>query len=258
MTRRTTPYLLSTLALVLVAGLVLGPVILLVRMSLFEPATGRGFYTSDTFTTANYTVLLERDSLKLFAFTGGFGLVVAVVTVFIGYPVALFVRSLTPRWQSFALALVLIPKTAGVLATLFGLQRMLPRGLFAAIAAEVYLILPYAVLVLLVQLRSIDTTLVAAAHGLGASRWQAFRRITLPLSQPGLILAAELGLIWGLSAFLGPLFLGGPDEITLSVEVHRQAFEYGRWPRAAAGAVSLLVLIGGVLGALFLLRRRQR
>lgn len=252
------PYLLSTPALVLVAGLVLGPVILLIRMSLFEPATGRGFYTSYTFTTANYAVFLERDSLKLFTFTAVFGLVVAMATVLIGFPLALFVRSLTPRCQSVALALVLIPKTAGVLATLFGLQRMLPRGLFAAIAAEVYLILPYAVLVLLIQLRSIDSTLVAAAHGLGASHWQTFRRVTLPLSRPGLILAAELGLIWGLSAFLGPLFLGGPDETTLSVEVHRQAFEYGRWPRAAAGAVSLLVLIGGVLGVLYLLRRRQR
>ena len=99
---------------------------------------------------------------------------------------------------------------------------------------------------------------VAAARGLGASAWQTFRRVTLPLSVPGLVLAGELALVWGLGAFLGPLFLGGPAEITLSVEVHRQAFEYGRWPRAAALGVVLIGTTGGCLAAYAVLTRRGR
>ena len=140
--------------------------------------------------------------------------------------------------------MILIPKTSGLLATLFGLQRWLPRGVIAAVISEVYLIIPYAVLVLYAQLRSIDSRLFDAASGLGANGWQVFRTVTLPLSRSGLLVAFQLSFIWGLSAFLGPLFLGGPEETTLSVELHRQAFEYGRWPRAAAEAVALLMILG--------------
>lgn len=249
--------LLVAPAVALLGGFVVLPLVLLLRVSLYEPAGGRGFYTAGTVTGENFASLFEPDGRALVRFTVLFAVAVAVTTLVVGYPLALFVRSLTPRRQSLALALILLPKTAGMLATLFGLQRMLPRGLFAAVVAEVYLILPYAVLVLVVQLRAIDPALTAAARGLGAGRWQAFHRITLPLSLPGVLLTAELGLMWGLAAFLGPLFLGGPAETTLSVEVHRQAFEYGRWPRAAADAVGLLVLTLAALLAVSLTRGKR-
>jgi ABC-type spermidine/putrescine transport system permease subunit I len=83
-----------------------------------------------------------------------------------------------------------------------------------------------------------------------------FWRVTLPLSAPGLVLAGQLALVWGVGAFLGPLLLGGPPEATLSVEVHRQAFEYGRWPHAAAQAVLLVAAEGACLAVYALLTRR--
>ena len=93
------------------------------------------------------------------------------------------------------------------------------------------------------QLLNLDSTLRDAARGLGANPWQVFRRVTWPLSLPGVVLAFQFGLMWGLGAFLGPLFLGGPNQTTLAVELHRQAFEYGRWPLAAAESVGLLLLV---------------
>jgi ABC-type spermidine/putrescine transport system permease subunit I len=242
--------------MLLVGLFVVGPLALLVRVSLYAPAHGRGFYTPNTLTLANYADVAGQPGLA--AFTALFAAGVALAAVLLAYPVALFVRSLTPRWQWPLLAVVLVPKTAGALAVLFGLQRWLPRGLSAALLGEVYLIAPYAVLVLVVQLRSIDPTLASAARGLGAGRWQAFRRITLPLSLPGLLLAGQLGLMWGLGAFLGPLFLGTPEHATLSVEVHRRAFEYGQWTRAAALAVLLMTLVGGGTVAFRLVERLTR
>lgn len=238
----TRPQLLSAPALTLLGGFVLTPLVLLLRVSLCEPAAGRGFYTPDTLTLQNFARLFDPHHRSLIAFTVGFAVAVTAVSLAFGYPLALFIRSRADRWQPLAVGLVLIPKTAGTLAALFGLQRLLPRGVVAAALTEAYLIVPYVVLVLVVQLRAIDPTLLAAARGLGANRWQAFRRVTLPLSWPGIILAAELGLAWGIGAFAGPLFLGGPDEMTLSVEVQRQAFENGRWPQAAANAVGLTIL----------------
>ena len=246
---RTSPLLLSAPALALLGGFVLAPLVLLLRVSLCELPAGRGFYAPDTFTLQNYTRLFDPHHLSIIAFTVGFAIAVAGVSLTVGYPLALFIRGRADRWQSLAVGLVLIPKGAGTLAVLFGLQRLLPRGVVSAVLTEAYLIVPYAVLVLVVQLRGIDPTLLAAARGLGANRWQTFRRVTLPLSWPGIILASELGLAWGVGAFAGPSFLGGPDEMTLSVEVQRQAFEYGRWPQAAADAVGLAVLALLVLAA---------
>ena len=52
--------------------------------------------------------------------------------------------------------------------------------------------------------------LAPAARGLGASPWQTFRRVTLPLLAPGLAIAVQLTLAWALGAFIGPLLLGSP------------------------------------------------
>jgi ABC-type spermidine/putrescine transport system permease subunit I len=277
---RARPYLLSAPAAALLVGLLLGPLVLLLRVSLYEPAMSRGFFTPGTWTLANFAAVLDRYGLRLLGFTTVFGIGVAAVSVSVAYPLAFLIRSLSEISRRVAVAGVLLPKLASVLVVVFGLQQLLSaagpvsqflvvtgvgsepvtlsRTLFAAVLTEAYLILPYAVLVLLIQLQRIDPTLEAAARGLGAGRWGAFRRVTLPLSLPGVVLAGQLGLVWGMGAFLGPMFLGGPEQVTLSVEVYRQAFEYNRWPRAAAGAVVLLVAVGGCLGGYSVVTRRVR
>lgn len=239
---RSGRWLLPAPAILLILATVLVPLVLLVRVSLYEPARGRGFFAPGTITVQNYADAFDADGLQIAGFTALFGGTVTVLTLLLGYPLALFLWSLPGRQQSLALALVLLPKAAGLLATMFGLQRGLARGFWAAVIGEVYLILPYAVLVLFAQLRELEHQWIAAARGLGASRFQAFRRVIWPLSLPGVLLSSLLAMIWGTGGFLGPLFLGTPDDMTLSVELHRQAFEYSRWPRAAADAVGLMVL----------------
>jgi putative spermidine/putrescine transport system permease protein len=242
------PYLLATPAAALAAGFLLGPLVLLARVSLYEPAAGRGFYAPATWTAANYAALADGYGLRLVAATAVFAAAVAAASVGFAFGLALFLRTLSPGLRRAGVGLVLLPKLASPLVLLFGLQQLLGpgwnRGPAAAVAGEVLLVAPYLVLVLFVQLGNIDPALPAAARGLGATRGQVFRRVTLPLCGPGLVLAAQLGLVWGAGAFLGPLLLGGPDEATLAVEAHRQAFEYGRWPLAAADAVVLLALAG--------------
>lgn len=245
---RVRPLPLSAPAVLLLGLFVLGPAALLVRVSLYEPARGVGFYTPGTVTTENYAAAVGGDGPKLIGFTVLFAGAVAGATLLTAYPVALLLGSLPSCWRWLLLGVVLAPKTAGPLVALFGLQRWLPRGWVGALVGEVYLLAPYAVLVLVVQLRAIDPVLSSAARGLGASARQVFRRVTLPLSLPGLLLAGQLGLMWGLGAYLGPVFLGTPTETTLSVELHRQAFEYNRWPRAAAVAVLLLGLVAASAG----------
>lgn len=274
---RLVPCFLSAPAAALLVGLLLGPLVLLARMSLYAPAAGRGYYQPGTVTAANFAAVTDGFGLRLLGFTTLFAAGVAVVVVLIGYPLALFLRSLTPTARRVGVAVLLAPKLASALVVMFGLQQLLSaagplsrllvtlhvvdepvtlsRTLGAALLGEVYLTLPYAAVVILLQLGRIDPAVEAAARGLGASRWQAFRRVTLPLSLPGVVVAGQLAFMWGVGAFLGPLLLGGPEHTTLAVEVERQAFQYHQWPRAAAGAV--LLLLTGVLGyALLALARR--
>src|SRR5262249_59877714 len=82
---------------------------------------------------------------------------------------------------------------------------LLTHNLAGVVIAETYLIMPYAVLVFVPALDRIDPDLMAAARGLGAGRFGAFRRVTLPLSLPGVAVAGELCLIWALGAFVGPV-----------------------------------------------------
>jgi ABC-type spermidine/putrescine transport system permease subunit I len=251
---------------------------LLVRVSFYEPAGGRGFFVPGTWTMNNFAAVTDAVGRRLIGFTAAFGAAVAAASVGLGYPLALFIRGLGPTVRRVAVAAVLLPKLASALVVMFGLQQLLSaagpvsrglvtlgvvpesvtlsRSVFAAALGEVYLVLPYAVLVLLIQLGRIDPAVEAAARGLGAGRWQAFRRVTLPLSVPGLVLAGQLGLMWGVGAFLGPMLLANPADGTLAVEVHRQAFDRQNWPRAAAGAV-VLTLTAAALGAVFALVARR-
>jgi ABC-type spermidine/putrescine transport system permease subunit I len=260
--------LLSAPAMLLLLVFFAGPFLFLLRLSFCAPPDGRGFYQADTWTTANYAALFADTYFHQIAlFTLLLALGVTGLVLLFALPLSLFIHALPPRQKALALAAVVLPKLASMLVVVYGLQMMLSsagivnqllqviglvrepmrlsRNLAGAVLGEMYLLLPYAVLVLVVGLERIDPALVPAARGLGASPWRAFRRITLPLLAPGLTLAAQLTLAWALGAFVGPLFMGSPNEITLAVEVHRQTVENNHWPRGAATAA--LLLLGVVL-----------
>ncbi len=269
---RLRPYLLASPAIVLFLGFFLAPMLQLVRVSLYEGGgrsgfgIGSGFYKPNTWTLQAYQTLLgETYFREVWSFTVLLGVGVAVITLAIAYPLSLFIHRLPPKAKALALTAVVLPKLANVLVLIYGLELLLSNsgpvnGLLVGLGAvsepvtlfhnlpgvligETYLILPYAVLVLVAALDRIDPTLLPTARGLGAGPLRAFWRVTLPLSAPGIALAALLSLIWALGAFTAPLLLGSPQELTLGVEVHRQTIENLNWPRGAATAVLMLVTI---------------
>jgi ABC-type spermidine/putrescine transport system permease subunit I len=255
----------------------LAPMLLLVRVSLYEGGGrsgfgigGGGFYKPGTWTIQPYRTLLgETYFREVLTFTVALGIGVAGITLAIGYPLSLFIHRLPPRAKALALTAVVLPKLANVLVLIYGLELLLGNsgpvnGLLVGLGVvsepvafyhnlpgvligETYLILPYAVLVLVAALDRIDPTLLPAARGLGAGPLRAFWRVTLPLSAPGVALAALLSLIWALGAFVGPLLLGSPQQLTLGVEVQRQTFENVNWPRGAATAVLMLITLTACL-----------
>jgi putative spermidine/putrescine transport system permease protein len=105
-----------------------------------------------------------------------------------------------------------------------------------------YVPLPFMVLTLASVMRGIDPALVHAAHSLGASRWQAFRRVFLPLSAPGIAGGTLLVFILSLGFFITPALMGGPSDVMIAMLIEREVEFTLNWSFASTLAVILLAL----------------
>jgi ABC-type spermidine/putrescine transport system permease subunit I len=256
------------------------PALLLLRVSLYAGGGtsgygigGGGLYVPGSWSLQGYRALAAPGSTfpGILRFTLLLGGGVTLLTLAVAYPLALYIRGLTGRLRAVALGAVVLPKLANLLVVVYGLKLVLGasgplNGLLLAtgladapvdllhnltgvLVGKTYLVLPYAVLVLVAALDRIDPALAVAARGLGAGPLATFLRVTLPLSLPGLATAASLSLIWALGAFVTPALMGSPDELTVAVDVQRQAFENLAWPRAAAEAVVMAGTLVAVAAA---------
>jgi ABC-type spermidine/putrescine transport system permease subunit I len=240
-----------------------------------SPATGSG----GAGLTRLKQLLADHFLWEVFGFTFALAAVLTLVCLALGYGLALFLWSLRGGWKTVALVAVVVPKLSNILITAYGLKLllgeaghvnrlllMLPmldepvpllHNRVGVVIAETYFILPYTVLILWMALEQLDEDLLAAAHGLGATPLQVFRRVILPLSRPGLIAAGTVTAVWGLGAYVGPVLFGSPQELTLAVDIQRQAFENQDWPRAAVEALLLLTVLGSLAVVLEIKRRRS-
>jgi spermidine/putrescine transport system permease protein len=116
---------------------------------------------------------------------------------------------------------------------------------FAVMLVLGYIWLPFVALPIFVSLESLDRRLLEAASDLGASRLQAFRRVTLPLSAPGLVAAFLFVFIPTLGEFVTPSLVGGTSGYLYGNQIV-DLFETG-FPDWETGSVLALFLLGVVV-----------
>jgi ABC-type spermidine/putrescine transport system permease subunit I len=205
------------------------------------------------------TVPLYRDVLLR---TFRISVTVTLACLVLGYPVA-YTLATAPRWLAAPLlVLVLVPFWISLLARSFTwlvlLQRngvvnrlLLALGLtteplplvyneLGVYVGMIHILLPYMILSLYAGMRSIDPTLLRAAANLGATGWQAFVRVYLPLSLPGVAAGSVLLFVLGLGFFITPALLGGGKVTMVAVLIEANIREALNWPLAAALSVLLL------------------
>ncbi len=238
----------------------------LVLVSLSERPPTIGSRTVSLFRSGG--LLSDRLLWDILGFTLALAAVLTLVCLTLGFALALFIWSLHGRWKVLALFAVLIPKLSNLLVTAYGLKFLLGDGgpvnsvlttlriiaepvplihnRLGVLLAETWFILPYSVLILWITLERLDGDLWAAARGLGATPFQAMCRVTLPLALPGIVAAGTVTAVWGLGAYVGPALFGSPQELTLAVDIQRQAFENQDGPRAAVESLLLLATVGGL------------
>ena len=122
------------------------------------------------------------------------------------------------------------------------------RGLHAMVLGHVALALPYVIVVVTARLRSFDPHLEEAARSLGASSWQATRRVTLPWIAPGMVAAALFAFAVSFDQFVISYFLSSPGVSTLPVEIYT-SIRKGFTPEInAASTIVILVSMALLLG----------
>jgi putative spermidine/putrescine transport system permease protein len=250
----------ALLMLVLLYFVPLGNVLL---TSVTDPEPGLGNYGL-LFTSAS----VQRSLLTTLR-------IAAITTVFallLGYVVAYAMRAATTRTQRLMLVLVLLPFWISVLVrsfawiALLGTQGPVNSALVAwglvdepvslvrnetgVLIGMIHVMVPYAVLTLYANMRGIDAGLVAAARSLGASRFQAFRMVFLPLTAPGLIGAGMLVFILSLGFYITPALLGGGKVLMIAEYVAVQINDTLRWGLGTMLAATLMIAVLGTLWAL--------
>jgi putrescine transport system permease protein len=248
------------------------PFLIVLKISLADQAMGIPPYTpliangSLQATAANYQFLFS-DSLYARAYANAiwFAAWATVGCLLIGYPLAYAIVRAPLRWRNGLLLLVILPFWTSFLIRVYawiGLLKsngfinnvLLDIGLihtpltllnnsFAIYVGLIYSYLPYMVLPLYAALEKLDPALLEAAADLGCRPRQAFWRVTLPLSMPGIIAGALLVFIPMCGEFIIPDLLGGPSTLMIGHVLWDEFFTNRDWPVASAVAVAMLVLL---------------
>ena len=134
----------------------------------------------------------------------------------------------------------------GISMLIFFFWTGIGRGLHAILLGHVALSLPYVIIVVGAQFKSFGTTLEEAAATLGASPWQTFRRVTLPMVAPGMVAAALFAFAVSFDQFVISYFLAAPGVTTLPVEIYT-AIRKGYTPEINAISTIIIVVSMGVM-----------
>jgi len=130
-------------------------------------------------------------------------------------------------------------------------------NLNAVLLTLTVLLIPFAILPIFLSLERIPRPLVEASTDLGASNWQTFLWIILPMSIPGGVTAASFVFVLAIGDFLTPQMVGGPSGFTFGRIIYSQFGTAFNWPFGAALSVILaIVVITVVIGASAFERRR--
>ena len=121
---------------------------------------------------------------------------------------------------------------------------------FAVVLVLIYVWLPFVALPIFVSLESLDRRLLEAATDLGATRWQAFLRVTLPLSAPGVIAAFLFVFIPTVGEFVTPSLVGGTSGYMYGNQIS-DLFSTGfpDWRTGSVLALFLLAVVAVLTGA---------
>ena len=250
--RLATPYAIWSVLFIVI------PLILIVFFSFTKQVDGRYMFTLDNFDkffNVMYFKVVRRSLVLAFIST--------VLCLILGYPIAYMISKLPikrrnmlillfilPMWMNFLLrtyAWMAILGRDGLINTLLGYIGIGPIKMLytdgAILLGMVYNFLPFMVIPIYTVLIKIDKNLVNAAYDLGANKAQAFRKVILPLSIPGIISGITMVFMPAVSNFVIPNLLGGGKYMLVGNLIEQQFTTIGNWNFGSALSIFMMILI---------------
>jgi putative spermidine/putrescine transport system permease protein len=248
--------LLASPAVIVIFALVVVPVGWLMTLSVYD----------NGFTLEHYRrIFSEGIYWRSFALTFRIALIVTVMTLILGYPVAYAAAHVKRPWDVLILSFVILPFWTSVLVRAYawlvllqrtGVTNQMLEGLgliteplalvhneLGTIIATIHILLPFMVLPLYSTMQKIPRELMLAGASLGGGPLHSFLRIFLPLSLPGVVAGLTLVFVLTLGFYITPELLGGGRTIMISMVVSRNVELYNEWGAASAVGVVLLVCV---------------
>ena len=242
----STPYILWMIVFTMIPLGVVG------YYALTDPDTG-------VFTWSNIAEL--GTYLPVFWQSIWYSLVSAFICLLLGYPVAYYIAQRGPVMQKILYMLVMLPMCMSfLLRTLAWVALLQDTGIInnflnalglgslklirtpgAVVLGMVYNYLPYMILPLYAIILKIDPRLIEAAEDLGCTPTETFRKVTLPLSMPGIISGITMVFVPAVSTFYISQKLGGADTVLIG-DVIERLYKQGNNPNLGA-ALSLVLMV---------------
>jgi len=250
-------------ASLMVVGLLCLPLLLMLRYSFNSFVPGQ--FMVEAVTVRNYVKFFSDPYyLAVLKTTVQMSLGVTVFCLVLGMPLAAAVARASGRWKTALLLMVILPlfvsnavRAAGWMVA-FGQKGLInhlllsaglidapltmmytPLAVFLGIAS---VNLPYVVLTLQSVLEGIEPNAADASLSLGATPFETWRLITLPLAMPGILAAGVLSFILAMNAYATPVLLGGPSFQMMAPVVYNEVVNQNNWPFGATVSFVLMAV----------------
>ena len=268
-------------AVLVVAALLVGPMVLLWRISLnlYSPTQ----LMIEATTAQNYlSAVADPYYRDVMATTLVVALTCTALTLGLGFPAAYWLARMESRWKSLVTVLTLVPLLVGNVVRAAGWMGVLGNeGLVnsalqalritsepikllytpgAVVVGTIAVVLPYMILTLSSVIEGIPRAVEEAAANLGAGALTVFRRVVWPLALPGVVAGSVLVFILCMNTYATAVLLGGSQFKMMAPAVYDQFSKGMNWPFGAALAFILLTatLVLTIVGTALLGRRYVR
>ena len=257
-------------SLLLLAGFA-GPLVILLGYSFMPPRT---FSLLQAPTLANFVSVVTDSYYVSFSWSLFLATTTVVLLFLVCYPIAYGMAKLFGWWANLVTALVALPLLISENIRLFGwVLILLKNGILdgalqhvfgfsasgmlytvpAIVLGMVYVYLPFMLFPMTIGISMVPDSLKEAAFDLGASRWQVFREVELPLSMPGIMIGGILTFVLTLGSLAESKILGGQAVVMIADDIE-SAFTFAQnWPKGSVLSVLLIGLSGLIV---FMLLRR--
>jgi spermidine/putrescine transport system permease protein len=267
--RLMSPGLLAALPVMIFLALAFAAPLLAVLGYSFMPE--KTFALNQAPTLENFIDIFSSSYYLSFGKSLALALVTVALLLVISWPVAYGMAKLFGRWANLLTLAIIIPLFVSENIRLFGWVLFLIKGgvllgglnawlgieadsmlyqVPAIVLGLVYVYLPFSLFPLVLGISMVPRETTEAAFDMGASRWQVFREVELPLAMPGILIGGLLTFILSLGSLAESKILGGQAVIMIADEIET-AFTFGQnWPLGSALSVILIVFSGTLVLAL--------